>query len=197
MDSYLTFGEDRLVASTQGVFTWPAPGSHSRIVPEKGSPGSFWEDRGDRRHAGVDLYAPAGTPVLAVEAGTVLEVALFTSPEVREYWNETYSVLMESSGRLLRYAEMSHAAVRPGERVAAGQQVGRVGQVLNLERVDENAPPYIYRLRLKQVHSMLHFEMYSAPPDPQHYLGGNYFLSAPPPALLDPTGYLQALDGRP
>jgi len=31
---------------------WPIPGDLRRTVPEKGKPGSFMEDRSDRRHVG-------------------------------------------------------------------------------------------------------------------------------------------------
>ena len=180
----------------QSIKTWPAPGCYKMRVSGPGEPGSFWEDRGDRHHAGVDLYAPGGTPVLTAEPGVVRSVELFTSPELRPYWNATWSVLVESAdGRVLRYAEMSEACVQPGQPVAAGECVGSVGQVLNLARVDDSAPGYIQRLRGKGVHSMLHFEMHAGMPETENYLGGNYFCEKPE-NLMDPTEYLEEILSR-
>ncbi len=181
--------------TTSQVRVWPAPESFERRIPAPGEPGSFWEDRGDRHHAGVDVYAPVGSPVLAAEPGVVLEVAVFTAPALRPYWNVTWSVLVEcEDGRVLRYAEMQAAVVQPGEWVAAGERVGSVGQVLNLDKVDDSAPGYIQRLRGKGVHSMLHFEMHQGMPAEEDYLGGNYFQERPQ-NLMDPTEYCQRIRG--
>ena len=60
---------------------WPVPNSHSKIVPTAGSPGSFWEDRGDRHHSGIDIYAPEGSNVLSIEDGKVIDIGIFTSPD--------------------------------------------------------------------------------------------------------------------
>ncbi len=66
-------------------------------VPQKGEPGSFWEDRGDRYHCGVDLYAPENTEVVSIEGGDVAETGLMTSSEILPYWNPTYYVIIEQS----------------------------------------------------------------------------------------------------
>ena len=58
-----------------------SPGSLFRVVPGKGQPGSFWEDRGDRFHCGVDIYAPAMSEVHACETGEVIDLGTHrTSP---------------------------------------------------------------------------------------------------------------------
>ncbi len=177
---------------------WPVPDSASRSIPQAGERGAFWENRGDRRHAGVDLYAPAGCPVLAIEAGEVLQVEEFTSPHKISYWNITYSVLIRTrSGALQRYAEMEQALVQPGESVSAGQIIGRVGLVLNLDLINETSPAYIQRLKQAGAPSMLHFEMHTDLPDTADYLGGNYFTQSQPSQLLDPTPYLQDLARTP
>ena len=83
---------------------WPVPESYSKIIPTSYSQGSFWEDRGDRRHCGIDIYAPKGSIVLSVEEGKVLETGLFTSPKILYYWNKTYYVLMKNkSGLICKY----------------------------------------------------------------------------------------------
>jgi len=171
---------------------WPIPNSHPRSLPTPGERGSFWEDRGDRRHAGIDLYAPPGTPVVAVEDGLVVEVQVFTSPEVRSYWNVTCSILIQNgTGQVCRYAELGEACVQTGQSVTAGQVIGTVGLVLNYDCINDAAPAYIRRLKHASSGSMLHFELHSRQPETgSTYLGGNYFLDRPPEGLLDPSPYL-------
>lgn len=73
-------------------------------------------------HAGQDVFAPAGTPLVAIRDGVIVEtgsgdgrgnyVAIFSRER-----NETYVYL-----HLLRPAR-----VKAGDRVATGDRVGRVG----------------------------------------------------------------------
>jgi murein DD-endopeptidase MepM/ murein hydrolase activator NlpD len=178
--------------------TWPVPKSYSRGLPRRTSTGSFWKWRGDRHHCGVDLFAPAGSPVLAVESGRVIRRGAFTSPTARPYWNRTFFALVQhDSGVVAKYAELGKVLVRTGQRVAAGQQVGVVGCVLNPKRVDDTAPRYIRQMVRHGRVSMLHFELYSAPTKAtKQYSGGNWFANRKPPRLLDPTDYLQSANMR-
>lgn len=178
---------------------WPLPNIHPRRLPEPGGRGSFWEDRGDRRHAGIDLYAPAGSPVAAIEDGTVLDVTVFTSPEVLPYWNTTYSILIRNhDGTVLRYAELGEVFVRPGQAVCAGDVIAAVGLVLAVDRIDDASPDYIRRLKTARVDSMLHLERYAGVPEPDpNYLGGNFFRNEPPANLLDPYEYLLEVSHTP
>jgi len=77
---------------------WPVPNSYSKKAPIKGDPGSFWEDRGDRRHCGIDIYAPAGSEVISIDDGTVIGMDSFTSKDKISYWNETNYVLIKNQG---------------------------------------------------------------------------------------------------
>ena len=104
----------------------PAPGSV--VFPVRGAVGygegaaRYGADRGARMHEGQDLFAPAGTPLVAVRDGVVLEtgddggrgnyVALF-SPAVEE----TYLYL-----HMLEPARLA-----PGDSVRAGSEVGKLG----------------------------------------------------------------------
>ena len=82
----------------------------------------YGADRGGRMHEGQDLFAPAGTPLVAVRDVKVLEagdgggrgnyVALYSAAA-----NETYVYM-----HMLEPAE-----ARPGQRLRAGQHVGKVG----------------------------------------------------------------------
>lgn len=74
-----------------------------------------------RPHWGVDLAAPAGTPVNSSGDGVVLAA-------VR---NPTYGLVVDVShldgAYITRYAHLSSIVVRTGQRVRRGEMVGRVG----------------------------------------------------------------------
>ena len=164
-------------------------------IPQKGYAGSFWEDRGDRFHCGVDLYAPENTEVLSIEEGIVTETGLMTSPEILPYWNPTYYVIIKNnSGTFCKYGELAKYTVQKGDQIGSGQLVGYVGMVLNCAKIDNSSPPYIRKLKNKNP-SMLHFELWKSKPITSHrnYLGGNWFSEEKPENLIDPTEYLASL----
>ncbi len=169
---------------------WPVPNSFSKNLPEKGS-GSFWEDRGDRWHCGVDIYAPEGSKVIAIEDCKVLKIGLFTNPERADYWNFTYFALVKQKDeKFCKYAELGEVLIKEGDFVKAGSQIGTVGLVLNPWKIDEESPIYIQKL--KENPSMLHFETYSgSPEESEEYLGGNWFGVKKPKKLLNPVIYLK------
>lgn len=171
---------------------WPVPGSHAATVPSQG-PGSFWENRSDRRHCGVDIYAPHGSDVVAVEGGSVLDTGVMTSPGILPYWNTTQYVLIRHGELVARYGELDDVIVAAGDTVDGGDPIGHVGTVLNRDAVTDESPVYIQQLAHRSDISMLHFELYRAPPDESEaYLGGNWFRDRRPDGLIDPTAYLNA-----
>lgn len=171
---------------------WPVPNSFSKILPSPGTAGSFWEDRKDRHHCGVDIYAALNSPVLATEGGRVIETGIFTSPALVPYWYVTHYIILQSdSGFVCKFAEISDIQVSEGDQVQAGEFIGRVAHVLNLKRIDETSPEYIKRLQKNNTSSMLHFELYRTwPVHLSKYVGGNSFSQEKPSDLLDPTDYL-------
>jgi murein DD-endopeptidase MepM/ murein hydrolase activator NlpD len=73
-----------------------------------------------RMHTGLDLIVPEGTAVLAAQAGTVRLVD----------WVGGYglTVIVEhGSGWQTLYAHLGEIAVLPGQSLAAGETLGRVG----------------------------------------------------------------------
>jgi murein DD-endopeptidase MepM/ murein hydrolase activator NlpD len=176
---------------------WPVPESYKKILPHAGNPGSFWEDRGDRNHCGVDVYAPRKSPVISVDTGRVIEAGIFTSPDTVPYWNVTNYILMRhKDGLVAKYAELEEAFLREGDMATAGEVIGLVGSVLNPDKITENSPHYIQLLKGNGYSSMLHFELYRGSPLlPFKYLGGNSFNPMKPPNILDPTTYLEKLIG--
>lgn len=162
-------------------------------IPQKGEAGSFWEDRGDRYHCGIDLYAPENSEVVSIEGGIVAETGLMTSPEILPYWNPTYYVIIEhDKGLFCKYGELAGFTVKKGDEIEAGSLIGHVGMVLNSEKIDSFCPLYIRRLKNKNP-SMLHFEVWENEPITVHrnYLGGNWFSEEKPENLRDPAGYLR------
>jgi len=158
-------------------------------LPPEGTPGSFWEDRGDRHHAGLDLYAPVGARVVSIEDGKVLSTGIFTSPDLVPYWNVTYHVVIaHDSGIFCRYAELGDLAVGAGARVGGGKVIGHIGEVLNLSLIAAESPAYIRDLKEQGRGSMLHLEVFTSAPGPDpNYLGGNWFSSRKPAHLADPA----------
>jgi murein DD-endopeptidase MepM/ murein hydrolase activator NlpD len=78
------------------------------------------------RHGGVDLAAPAGTPIRATMAGTV-KTSVF---DARNGWGWTV-VVEHANGLSTRYSHNSMNLVRTGQRVATGQVIARVGSTGN------------------------------------------------------------------
>lgn len=90
----------------------------------KGS-GEFGSPRsGGRRHRGVDLEAPVGTPVRAMRSGVVVEAG--THRGLGRY------VKLEHSRRLCSYyGHLQEIDVEAGQRVRQGQRLGTVGKTGN------------------------------------------------------------------
>lgn len=75
---------------------------------------------GYRAHSGIDLAAPAGSPVLAPAAGVVS----FAN------WRGGYGLLVvldHGGGMQTRFGHLSRLMVSPGQRLAQGDLVGLVG----------------------------------------------------------------------
>ena len=100
--------------------------------------GSYADDWGasrvQGRHEGTDVFAPEGTPIRSIAAGTVV----VASGSDANGWNDLggYTVMVESArdvgriraGDLLYYAHMNAAtALEPGETIEAGRKPGEVG----------------------------------------------------------------------
>jgi murein DD-endopeptidase MepM/ murein hydrolase activator NlpD len=174
---------------------WPVPNSFKKEPPLQGADGAFWEDRGDRHHCGVDIYAPEGSDVFAMDDGRVIRVGVFTAPEKVPYWHVThYIFISHGDGLIARYAELRDVTVEPAQTVKAGQLIGHVGSVINVQKIKPSSPGYIQRLKVNGKASMLHLELYRSLPEfEKTYLGGNTFAGVKPSGLLDPTGVLKAL----
>ena len=86
-----------------------------------GSTTSCYGARWGSLHAGIDLAAPANTPVRAAAAGTVVEAGWISS-------GYGISVVVDhGNGYLTHYAHLNSNSVGVGTRVAAGEVIGQEG----------------------------------------------------------------------
>lgn len=162
----------RLVPSPESEsFKSMEPGETA--LPLRPHPGAFGTVRKHHAHEGVDLYAPEGSEVFAIEAGVVDAAKPFTGPKAGSpWWLDTEAVFVRGASGTIVYGEID-AEVRVGDKVEAGDRIGRVRRVL---RNDKGRPT-----------SMLHLELRK----------NGYFSvdnvqvgEAPPEWLLDPTPLL-------
>lgn len=142
-------------------------------LPLGSHPGAWGVQRKNHVHEGVDLYAPAGTSVYAVEDGVVSGVIEFTGPTAGSpWWLDTKGVWIEGQSGAVLYGELT-PCVAVGHHVSAGDLVGHVARVL---RHDKGRPT-----------SMLHLELHS----PGTVTAPEWrSRDSKPPTLRDPTSFL-------
>lgn len=128
----------RLARSLQGVTAGaaPLPAVDGRVCPV-GTPHGFTDTwgaprSGGRSHQGVDMFAAHGTPLYAVEDGTV-RTSDSALGGVSVHVNG-------ASGDAYYYAHMSTRAVVTGQRVRAGDVIGAVGNTGNAR----STPPHLH-----------------------------------------------------
>lgn len=151
-------------------------GERETGLPLAPHPGAFGVERKNHIHEGVDLYAPEGTTVRAVEDGYVVGIIPFTGPHADSpWWCDTWAVLVEGRSGVVVYGEII-ATIENGITVRAGEAIGHIQRVL---RKDKGRPM-----------SMLHLEL--------HHPGTrDVFEWTPetgrPDTLLDPTPLLMTI----
>ncbi|MGW8265835.1 MAG: peptidoglycan DD-metalloendopeptidase family protein [Longimicrobiales bacterium] len=144
----LRSGRFRVTIESDATLEFPVAGHTSRAI------GSFFGDPregGRRAHHGVDIFAPRGTPVVAVSEAYVRQVDT-TLVGGRVIWLRD-----RRTGASVYYAHLHRILTRAGVQVSAGDTIGTVGNTGNAR----STPPH------------LHFGLYSrgeGPIDPWDYL---------------------------
>ena len=103
---------------------------------------SFWgadRDGGARRHEGIDIFAPRGTPALAAADGFITRTGE-TPLGGRVVW-----LAAAAHGEHLYYAHLDQQLVRPGQRVRAGDTLGLVGNTGNARSTAPHLHFGVYR----------------------------------------------------
>jgi len=93
------------------LFAWPVAGPVT----------SSFGQRGRTHHDGIDISAPAGTPVRAAEDGEVMY-----SDALRGYGNVI--IVRHANGFATVYAHNQRNGAREGQRVHKGEVIGSVGE---------------------------------------------------------------------
>jgi hypothetical protein len=96
---------------------FPFPG-YTRVTDEYGAA------RGGSPHTGIDLGGKSGLPIIAAGSGIVT-----TSGYHSSYGN--YVVIDHGDGLSTLYAHLSARGVQKGDRVSAGQEIGKCGSTGN------------------------------------------------------------------
>ncbi|WP_116108747.1 M23 family metallopeptidase [Lewinella sp. IMCC34191] len=125
-------GAYSLVLRTDPALLFPVAGHSSRNIQ------SFWGDSrsgGARQHKGNDIFAPRGTPLVAVSDGIV------RSTKIGGLGGKTVW-LRDGEGRGLTYyyAHLDSQLVRPGQIVSRGDTLGLVGNTGNAR----TTPPHLH-----------------------------------------------------
>jgi murein DD-endopeptidase MepM/ murein hydrolase activator NlpD len=123
-----TESQYRLTLELEAALPFPVRGMKSDAVQSFfGAP----RDAGQRHHEGVDIFAPRSTPVVAVTDGRA-------TPRQNRLGGNT--VWLSTPGTSYYYAHLERVAVRPGQRVRAGDVLGYVGNTGNAV----TTPPHLH-----------------------------------------------------
>ena len=123
-------GRFQVTIQTDASLAFPVAGTNSSAIR------SYFgdsRDGGRRRHHGVDIFAPRGTPAIAAADGVVSRVRN-GGLGGKTVW------LRDHDGNNLYYAHLDSQLVQAGTRVSVGDTVGLVGNTGNAR----TTPPHLH-----------------------------------------------------
>jgi len=136
----------RTAVETAGELSMPIAGLAPSDLRD-----SFEEIHSGHRHEAIDILAPRGTPVLAVDAGTIRKLFRSVPGGITIYQFDPSETLCYYYAHLDRYAD----GLAEGRRISAGDTIGYVG-------TSGNAPPQTPHL---------HFAIYRLGPEKRWWEG--------------------------
>lgn len=152
------------------MYVWPVPQWNPKysyhVRPRSfGSP----RDGGRRKHAGCDLYAPEGSPVVAMWHGRVREVY--------EFYGKADAIEIDHGALgIVRYGELiAGDDIEAGMMVRGGDVIGTVAQLVGMGNI----------------HPMLHLEVFSGTGKGRLTCTGTEFRRRSD--LLNPTSLLDSI----
>ncbi|MGB7543002.1 MAG: peptidoglycan DD-metalloendopeptidase family protein [Burkholderiales bacterium] len=119
--------EQKLLVRAFSTWSESAPDGLTFDLPSAGPISSgfglkrFFNDEPRQPHSGLDIAAPAGTPIAAPAAGIVLETGNY-------FFNGRTVILDHGEGLVTMYNHLSRIDVAKGARVARGETIGTVGR---------------------------------------------------------------------
>lgn len=105
---------------TPARLSWNEASDQKFIWPISGTINSRFGPRGSSFHDGIDIAAPQGTPIRAIESGDVIY-----SDHLRGYGNMV--IVRHADGFASVYAHNEKNLVREGQPVSRGETIARVG----------------------------------------------------------------------
>ena len=126
-----TVSSFKLNIYTQPQYGFPVIGKDNKAVQ------SFWgatRSGGKRSHEGVDIFAPRGTPVIAITDG------LISSTGNRGLGGKQVWLRDGIFGQSLYYAHLDSITATTGQRVSIGDTLGLVGNTGNAK----TTPPHLH-----------------------------------------------------
>ncbi|MGH7826302.1 MAG: M23 family metallopeptidase [Candidatus Binatia bacterium] len=132
----------------------PEPVSDGFVWPVSGTVNSRFGLRGTTVHDGIDIAAPEGTPIRAVEAGEIIY-----SDQLRGYGNLV--IVRHAGGFASVYAHNQVNLVREGQTVSRGEIIAKVGSTGRV-----TGPHLHFEIRKNNVAQdpLLHFPEFSHNP---------------------------------
>lgn len=121
---------------SESIYSFPVSGAGNKNIQ------SFWadpRDAGSRSHEGVDIFAPRGTPVVAVTDGIIASVG------ERGLGGKQVWLRDGLFGKSIYYAHLDSIAVVRGKRVKIGDTLGFVGNTGNAKTTKPHLHFGIYK----------------------------------------------------
>ena len=121
---------------TQPTYTFPVSGAGNNDVQ------SLWaasRDGGNRSHEGIDIFAPKGTPLVAVTKGRIV------STKNQGRGGKQIWLRDGLFGKTIYYAHLDSIAIREGQAVSKGDTIGYVGNTGNAETTEPHLHFGIYK----------------------------------------------------
>ncbi|MFY0592049.1 peptidoglycan DD-metalloendopeptidase family protein [Roseivirga sp.] len=124
-------GEYKITIQNVPTLQFPVAGKTDRAI------GSFWgadRDGGRRKHEGVDIFAPRGTPIIAPTDGYVRTAGK------RGIGGNVVWLYDSKRSQSLYFAHLNKILVKKGDRIKLGDTLGTVGNTGNAR----TTPPHLH-----------------------------------------------------